>query len=106
MKDYVSIDVRPTTKENNKVFESVKLSLTKFSWRTGDSDALGPYISGRDADDITIQIWLGEEPYAMSVSFEGAWPDSADREIRKQDLLTMITNHVIPNFGEVIKIVA
>lgn len=71
MKDFLSIDI-DSTLLNGDVFVILSDGLPEFSWRQGDSDAQGAYVSGRNPEGVQIQCWTGEAPMQMSVSFRGA----------------------------------
>ena len=54
-------------------------------------------------DHVDIQIWLGEKPFDMSVSFRNAWLTDPEREKSKQALLDVILKNLIPGFGNIVK---
>lgn len=102
MKDFVRIDI--DSDANDAVaYEYALRALPEFSWRRGDSDQLGPYLSGRNADHVQIKIWLGEKPFDMSISFRNAWLNIPEREEKKEALVADILKNLIPSFGNIVK---
>lgn len=102
MKDFVTYDVRCTLVKQY-VLDIVTRNLPDFTWRQGDSDSQGPYISGTNRDDVQIKLWLGESPVSISVSFDDVWIGEPDREDRKGALIQLIDNAVVPRLGTVTK---
>ena len=103
MKEYVSIDIQ-SNKDVATVIGLCNQLLPDYSWKSGDSDAQGPYLSGKNKDSVKIKIWLGEAPYEMSISFQNSWLQSQDKEDKMKNVVSNITNNVIPNFGQVTSI--
>jgi len=97
MKDFLSIDI-DSTLVNGAVFAILSDGLPEFSWRQGDSDAQGTYVSGRNPDGVNIQCWTGEQPMLMSVSFRSAkdFPEEA-----RDHLLSRLLTELIPCIGRV-----
>ena len=100
MKDFVSFDLQSELSEE-QVFACLTQFLKAFVWRRGDSDMQGPYIYGSSKDSVQINLWLGERPIAMSVSFRRAWPNVPNRETLKKELIDLITSRVIPSIGRI-----
>jgi len=97
MKDFISIDVE-SERTDGDVFSIVSEALPGFSWRRGDSDAQGTYVSGMDVQGVRIQCWTGQNPMAMSVSFRSA---KAISEETKRLLADAILREVVPRIGRV-----
>ncbi|PMQ07553.1 hypothetical protein DyAD56_02175 [Dyella sp. AD56] len=95
MKDFISIDVESVLTDSD-VLSIVSVALPEFSWRRGDSDAQGTYVSGTDVHGVKIQCWTGETPMAMSVSFRAA---RTIGEEAKELLANTILREVVPLIG-------
>lgn len=102
MKDFVRIDIDSNVNDDF-AYKCVRRALPEFSWRRGDSDQQGPYLSGGNADHVDIQIWLGEKPFAMSVLFQDVWPNVPKREEKKEALIADILKNLIPTLGNIVK---
>ena len=102
MKDFITYCIRSGLAKK-QVFDIVKRTLPDFQWRQGDSDAQGPYVSGSNDDHVQIQLWLGEDPVDMFVSFSRAWMDAGDREKKKSELIEVVDKSVAPLLGAVTK---
>jgi hypothetical protein len=96
MKDFVSIDIESRL-SNDDVYLILSSGLSEFSWRRGDSDMQGPYVSGRDANSVTIQCWTGENPMQMSVSFRGVKDVSQSEQ---EQLIKKLLNDLVPQIGK------
>ena len=74
MKDFVRIDL---TSELNRVdiLHVFSRDLPDFTWRTGDSDAMGGYVSGLDESKVQIQIWTDKSPMDLFISFRASKSD-------------------------------
>lgn len=94
MNDFISIDIESRLSDGD-VFAIFSESLPSFTWRRGDSDAQGPYVSGVDSHGVKIQCWTGESPMAMSVSFRAAKVGDEAREL----LANAILQEVVPRIG-------
>ncbi|MFY9479399.1 MAG: hypothetical protein WAQ08_17285 [Aquabacterium sp.] len=99
MKDYVRIDIRSDLDQAGWR-ELLKAALPDFAWRGGDSDAQGPYLTGRRPDGVHIQCWMGEAPAAMAVSFRGAKLSQA----AMSSLITTLEQRILPQAGEVLRV--
>jgi hypothetical protein len=99
MKDYVRIDINSALK-NAKVFEAVSCEFPEFSWRSGDSDAQGEYVSGTNLGGVQIQCWTSENPMVLSISFRNAGPSVNERE----EILEKILGNLVPHIGEVVRL--
>lgn len=99
MKDYVRIDIRSDLGQAGWR-ELLEAALPDFAWRGGDSEAQGPYLSGRRPDDVHIQCWMGEDPAEMAVSFRGTRLSQA----AMASLITMLEQSVLPKAGEVLRV--
>ena len=80
-----------------QVLELCKQAFPAFNWRWGDSDQTGPYVSGMNSDRVHIQMELGETPIPLWVSFRCFWPEAADREARKQQIIDVVRQDLIPS---------
>lgn len=76
-----------TESTKSEILEALKKDLPAFKWRGGDSDAQGPYISGRDAEGAQIKIWLGEYPFDATVSFRSSW-DVPEKDFLKSEFIS------------------
>lgn len=82
MKDFFCIDVISNCNQNYEVLlNEIKNDLSQFSWHSNEHDLQGVYIRGTDKDNITIEIWLEEQPVAISISFR----QEKDSELSKID---------------------
>lgn len=102
MKDYICIDIESNL-TSPTVLELAMSTFPDFKWHSGDSDSQGPYVFGTSEEDVQIQIWLGEQPVEMSVSFRNVSSDVFQREERKGILIEMIRKNLIPSLGEIVK---
>lgn len=103
LKEIINIDVRPSISDD-EIFHHFSHTLPKFKWRRGDSDMQGPYLSGVSPDYVDIQVWLGEKPITVFISFTGAWPNDPDRDMRKQQFFEFVINDLILRIGIAVKI--
>ncbi|MGO4502934.1 MULTISPECIES: hypothetical protein [unclassified Dyella] len=94
MNDFISIDIESGLSDGD-VFAIFSEALPGFTWRRGDSDAQGPYVSGIDSQGVKIQCWTGESPMAMSVSFRAAKVDDEAREL----LANTVLEELVPRIG-------
>lgn len=94
MKDYVNIDINSEL-DNIQVHSVLSRTLPDFTWRMGDSDMQGGYVSGRSEAGVYIQCWTGESPFALTLSFSGATLD----ETAQNELLNRIDKEVVPCIG-------
>lgn len=99
MKDYVRIDMQSDF-DQAKWRQLLETTMTDFAWRGGDSDAQGPYLTGRRPDGVHIQCWMGEAPAEMAVSFRGA---KLNLETMSR-LITTLEQSVLPKAGEVLRV--
>lgn len=97
MKDFLSIDI-DSMLSNSEVYDVLSAGLPDFSWRSGDSDAQGTYVSGMDLKGVRIQCWTGEKPMALSVSFRSA--ENID-EHSKERLVGVLMSDLLPLVGHV-----
>lgn len=99
MKDFVIMDIVSTLKKID-VFEILTQDLVEFNWAMGESDAQGGYISGRNAQGVTIKFWIDEHPMHLSVSFRSSDLDLKSRE----EVLEKISRNIIPRIGVVFEV--
>jgi hypothetical protein len=97
MKDFISIDVTSTS-DSLKILEILSRELPEFTWRAGDSDAAGGYVSGMNQEDVFIKIWTDEKPMELSISFSSA---KVDLERRKQ-IVDQVSKSVT-QFGKIVR---
>ena len=96
MSNFISLDIdSPLSPDAAR--DLIADRLPEFSWRRGDSDAQGPYLSGVSTAGVRIQCWVGENPMAMSISFRSASMDGAARE----PALDAILKTLFPGLGTV-----
>lgn len=103
LKDYVSVSF-DTKLDQESLYERLREALTNFSFRMGDSDAMGPYISGRDPDGAHIQTWLGEQPAAIEISLRSWKVGASNRDMQKNTLLHEIIDLFLPTVGNVLRV--
>jgi len=103
MRDFISIELR-TRLPQVEVHEKLSEALPAFSFRMGDSDANGPYISGIDGEQAQVKVWLGEDPAGLTVSFRGWRPGAPDRDEAKKEIWGTISEVILPRLGEVLRI--
>jgi len=101
MSDFFRYDIQSTLRDDD-IWKLASRALPMFRWRRGDSDAQGPYIKGQNDDSVMIELWLGENPIAMGISFRNAWKELSTREQLKQTQLDLILKHFVSFLGEVI----
>lgn len=98
MAEFVSIDISSVV-ASDEVRDLIARELSEFSWRRGDSDEQGKYLSG-SSSGVQIRCWVDEKPMAMSISFRNSSLNAEERE----RLIASILTHVIPQFGQPCKI--
>lgn len=100
MNDFFTYDIVSNLTPDT-MLDQLSRALPGFDWRRGSSDAEGPYIKGKNADSIEVEVWLGmgDEPVAMSVSFRRAWPGAPDRDEYKQQLVDHVERALLPSLG-------
>lgn len=70
MKDFVCIDVIPNFHQNHEfLLNEINNDLSQFSWHSNENDSQGRYIRGANKNNISIELWLDEQPVAISISF-------------------------------------
>jgi len=99
MKDFISLDFDSSMAPGD-VMALAEHALPDFAWRSGDSDMQGPYVSGMNASDVQIKIWLGEQPFQMSVSFRALHAAADAREKIKEELMERINKVLAPQLGQ------
>ena len=104
MRDFVSVDLR-THLTQIEVHQRLTLMLPRFTFRMGDSDANGLYVSGIDDEQAQVKVWLGEDSASLTLSLRGWRAGVTNREEAKQLWWDRLTNEVLPSLGEVVKIV-
>jgi hypothetical protein len=99
MKDFVSIDIESQL-DRMKVLQVCAQQLPEFSWRTGESDALGGYVTGTNKDHVQIKCFTGESPMELSISFRRARV-ALDK---RKELIGTIVHDIGPAMGTVVKV--
>src|SRR5947207_247010 len=79
MNEFFRYDIRSGLTET-EVWTLASRVLPMFRWRRGDSEVQGPYVKGENSDSIMIDLWLGENPIAMTISFRNVPSGLANRE--------------------------
>ena len=102
MKDFILYDIKSELNQSD-IYSKLLVLFPDYDWRLGDSDSQGKYISGRDKNNIDIEIWLGDTPIGMTVCFRGVWENSNNREEEKQKIINLLEKKFIPYLGEKIK---
>jgi hypothetical protein len=84
MSDYVMYDIQSEL-DRVEVRDVLLDEMPDYSWMTGDSDAIGGYVSGRNPARVYIKIWTGQEPYEAAISYRcttldaSAWAEATKR---------------------------
>ncbi len=89
MQDFVRIAVT-TDLDRDRVLERASAALQGFKWRGGDSDMQGPYVTGTNARGVKVQIWLGEAPADVTLSFHQIKPYMAGDSLFKDETLNQL----------------
>jgi len=104
MKDFITYNIESILNQS-EIYNTANKTLSDFTWRGGDSDSQGKYVSGRNPNDVHIKIWLGEDPVEMSVSYSLAWLEEnrENRENKKNILLNLVEQKFIPLIGSIME---
>ncbi len=102
MKDYICIDIESNL-TSPKILDLAVSAFPEFKWHSGDSDSQGAYVFGANEEDVQVQIWLGEQPITMSISFRNVSNNAFQREDRKGILVEMMRKNLIPSIGRILK---
>ena len=102
MKDYILIDVESGISKQ-ELLTHVLDTLPEYQWRSGDSDAIGPYVSGTNKENANIKFWLGENPIEVAVSFSSYRENSLDREAGKQECLDELKESITTGVGVILR---
>jgi hypothetical protein len=54
--------------EQQLLLATLKAAIPMATWRSGDSDSQGLYISGAFENGIHVKIWMGEAPVYLTIS--------------------------------------
>lgn len=103
MKSFTIFDVQSNLGQD-AVFNLMQNKFQDFSWRRGESEMQGLYVSGSSPDGIHVKIWLSDSPTSLTVSFDDAWSNFADAENLKQKFLNEISLEIIPALGILLKV--
>jgi hypothetical protein len=69
MNNFIRIDI-DSKLDSKSILEIFLRELPDFTWRLGNSDAQGSYVSGTNSEKIKIQCWTDGNPMAFSMSFK------------------------------------
>jgi hypothetical protein len=103
MKDYLVFSMNSSLSQDN-VFKLMQTALSDFSWKMGDSDAQGLYVSGVRSDGIYLKVWISENPIKLSMSFNESFKNSSDEALSKKILFDRVSNDVLPNLGVLLEL--
>ncbi len=103
MQDYISIDVQSKLGQAD-IYYCLSQAFSGFKWRSGDSDAMGLYVSGQSDEGANIQIWLSESPFEMAISFRGLPHDMVGRDKFKETIMEKFKAEVLPTLGQLVKL--
>lgn len=99
MKEFVSVDIQSVCDEA-EIKICVERLFLDFTWHSGDSDTQGPYLFGVNEDCVRIQLWLGERPIAMSISFRDMPLDIPERESKMIAITNRVRDNLVAALGE------
>ena len=86
MSDYLTFAI-DSALSRLEIRDVLQDALPAYSWKTGDSDAIGGYVSGRSAARVSIKVWTGQSPHEAAVSFRTATLDESSwTEVARQFL--------------------
>ncbi len=100
MKDFFSTSIK-TNLSQEDIYSIVSKNLPEFSWRMGDSDSQGLFISGNGKNTEQIQLWLDENLVDVTISLRNVKTDDSNRDEWKKNLINKILISVLPNIGEI-----
>jgi len=100
MKDFIHISIS-TQLSQKEIHSLLSVKLPEYSWRMGDSDYQGLYITSIGSELGQIQVWLDDEPAVVTISLRGNQQSRADREEWKENLINGIIRGVLPAIGVV-----
>ena len=69
-------------------------ALPEYSWKTGDSDAIGGYVSGRSAERVSIKVWTGQSPHEAAISYRSATSDESSRAEAASQFLDVVASRI------------
>jgi hypothetical protein len=96
VKNFINVDV-VSELDKAKVHSNLSECMPDFSWRMGESDMQGGYVSGRNEAGVHIQCWTDENPFAFTLSFS----NTTLTELEATELVNRITQKVLPHIGEI-----
>jgi len=89
-KDCISFKLN-SNKSQEELCQIFKTRFPDFSWRKGDSDAIGHYLVGRNNNDVVLRVYLDEKPVVQGlIIFDIAWENNPNREEKKKNSLKEI----------------
>lgn len=100
MSDYVRISVK-TNLDQREIFQILVECLPDMSWRMGNSDEQGLYVSGLGTFDEQIQLWLNDQSAEISINVRGVVCADQERAIWKSSFVSDVMTRVLPKIGEV-----
>lgn len=102
MKEFISADV-DSSLSDAEIQNVMMKSLPDFTWRSGDSDMQGKYVSGINGDKVNVKVWMGERPLVLTISFRSLASNILERESKKGALIDLVKYQIIPALGISIK---
>jgi hypothetical protein len=103
MKDYLVFSIKSILSQDD-VFSLMQNELSDFSWRRGDSDAMGLYVSGERPDGVYLKAWLSEAPITLSMSFNDSFKKTPNEVLSKKTLFDRVSNDVLPKLGVLLEL--
>lgn len=98
MNSYLAVTLDSALSKEN-VREVCQELLPEFTWKFGESEYEGTYVSGRRKDVGNIQCWTDDPPVAFTVALLATVPDQERREI-----MDRAKKVVAPRLGRVLKV--
>ncbi len=95
MTQFLTITITSTLR-GEAVCNLIVEAMPNFSWRHGNNDTQGDYVSGASPTGEQIQCWVDNVPMAFTVSFRSSSLDEASRE----KLIQFVLGDLIPRFGQ------
>lgn len=91
MEDFVCIDITPIHDYGHDfILKEIKNELSQFFWFSNENDSQGRYISGLDKNNISIKLWLDEQPVSISISFRQETQNQKSKGDNKNERDTII----------------
>lgn len=99
MSDFIRLSVK-TSLSQCEIFQILVESLPDMSWRMGDSDTQGLYVSGRGACYEQIQIWLDDSVADVSINLRGVICVDQERDIWRSRFIDNVMMKALIKIGE------